>query len=412
MFDKIFLEKYKKEVVMFERRHRFILHSDLNNFYASVECKLNPKIKDKAVVIVGNEALRHGVVLAKNYIAKSYGIKTGDTAIEAQNKCGKDVKLVKITARLWLYEKISRKVQQIYRTYTDNVEMFGIDEAWLDITPTVHSYTEALEIAESIRQEVRQKIGLTVSIGVSYNKIFAKLGSDLKKPDAITLITKGNFRDRIWPLPANTLLLIGRQTTKKLEKMNILTIGDLAKTNVTTLEKIFGINGRKLWNFANGLDADSVKNIHDEDEIKSIGNSTTCPRDLISMQDITTVFYNLAEQVSCRLKEKNLYCNEIQIFVKNNELTSVEHQTKLPYPTNTSADIGKYAIQLFNKTCDLNIPIRALGIRLRDFSTELQTSLFGDGSKLSKNEQIDKTIDNIRKKYGNLSISRGNNLIF
>ena len=397
---------------MIERRHRFILHSDLNNFYASVECKYNPKIKDKAVIVIGDEKLRHGVVLAKNYIAKKFGINTGDTVYEAQNKCGKDVQLVKVTARLPLYEQISRQVQEIYRKHTDNVEMFGIDEAWLDITPTVGSYTEALEIAESIRLEVKNTLGLTVSIGVSYNKIFAKLGSDLKKPDAITLITRGNFRDRIWSLPVNSLLLVGRQTTKKLEKMNILTIGDLAQTDVRLLERVFGVNGKKLWNYANGLDTDRVKSILDKDEVKSIGNSTTTPRDLVTMLDIETVFYNLAEQVCTRLKAKKLYCNEIQIFVKNNKLESIEHQTKLPYPTNTSADVGHYAIELFNKWCNLDIPIRALGIRLRDFSENLQTSLFGDGAKLEKNEKIDITIDNIRKKYGNQAIMRGSNLWF
>ncbi len=392
-------------------QRRIILHSDLNNFYASVECLLNPKIKNNAVIIVGNEELRHGVVLAKNEVAKHIGIKTGDTAIEAETKCKGIAKLTKITARMELYQKISKRVRQIYLKYTDYVEMFGIDEAWLDITETTKDFTDALEIAEMIRQEIKHTIGLTVSIGVSYNKIFAKLGSDLKKPDAITLITNGNFKDRIWSLDVNNLLFVGRQTTKKLAKMNIFTIGDLAQTNIDVLTKAFGIVGKKLWIYANGLDQDKVKKFSDRDEIKSIGNSITWHRDLKNMQDISMVFYSLAEQVAYRLKQENMYCNEIQIFIKDNTLASYERQCKLPYPTDTSTDIAKNAIALFEKNCDLKTPIRALGIRLKDFSPILQTSLLFDSNNIAKQETLDTTIAHIRNKYGTSSISRCNNLV-
>lgn len=391
------------------RRHRFILHSDLNNFYASVECMLNPKIKDTAVIIVGDEELRHGVVLAKNNIAKQLGVKTGDTVHEAQVKCF-GTKLTKLKARLDLYQKVSKQVQQIYLKHSDMVEMFGIDEAWIDITPTAKDFIDALNIAEHIRMEVKHELGLTVSIGVSYNKIFAKLGSDLKKPDAITLITRGNFKDRIWPLEANTLLLVGKSTTKKLEKMNIKTIGDLALADVKMLEKIFGIIGRKLWNFANGLDSDPVKRYYDRNEVKSIGNSITYPHDLTNIREVSVELYNLAEQVSSRLRKQKLFCNEIQLFVRNNQLQTMDRQCKLPYPTDTSKDIAENALELFKKTCSLTPPIRSLGIRLKDFSQNLQTSIL-DESNISKQEKIDTTIEIIRKKYGENSITRGHNLI-
>ncbi len=389
---------------------RFILHSDLNNFYASVECLINPKIKNDAVIVCGDASKRHGVVLAKNYVAKKFGIKTGDTILEAENKVAGKVKVTKIKARLDLYQKVSYRVQEIYTKYTDYVEMFGIDEAWLDITPTTKDYSEALEIADMIRKEVKERIGLTVSIGVSFNKIFAKLGSDLKKPDAITLITKGNYKDRIHPLSVNNLLFVGKQTTKKLQKLNINTIGDLAIADKKLLEKYFGVIGIKLWEYANGLDLSPVKLYATKDDIKSIGNSITWHRDLCNMEDVSMVFYTLAEQVAYRIKRANLYCNEIQIFVKDNNLHSYEHQCKLPYPTNTSYDIAKESIKLFERTCNLDIPKRALGIRLKDFSDNLQTSIFDAGKNVIKNETIDNTMTKIRNKYGDKAIVRGNTL--
>lgn len=384
---------------------RIILHSDLNNFYASVECMINPKIKNNAVIVVGNAEKRHGIVLAKNYIAKQYGIRTGDTIMEAENKCNKEVKLTKITARLELYRKVSRKVQEIYRKYTDNMEMFGIDEAWLDITKTAKDYTEAMDIAEMIRCEVKAKIGITVSIGVSFNKVFAKLGSDLKKPDAITLITKGNFRDRIWVLNVNTLLYVGRSTSRSFEKMNIKTIGDLANTNPELLTKYLGVVGKRLWEYANGLDCEEVKRVDEYDDIKSIGNSITWHEDLVTIDDVKSVLYLLAEQVAYRLKKENMYCKEISIYVKDNTLHSDEHQCKLSYPTNTSKDIADNAIMLFNKHFDLSIPIRALGIRLKDFSDQLQVSMLNPS--ISKQEKLDNLVTTIRKKYGSTSITRG-----
>ncbi len=391
-------------------RDRIILHSDLNNFYASVECLLNPKIKDKPVVVVGDVEKRRGVVLAKNYIAKSFDIKTGDTVYEAENKCLGDAKLVRLTARLPLYEKVSKRVQEIYLRYTDYVEMFGIDEAWLDISKIARDYKEAMEIAEMIRREVKETIGITVSIGVSYNKIFAKLGSDLKKPDAITLITRGNFRDRIWGLNVNTLLLVGRATTKKLEKMNISTIGDLARANPDMLTKYFGVIGGKLWKYANGLDDSAVKLYADRDEIKSIGNSTTCPKDLNNIKEVSAVFYSLAEQVAYRLRKENMYCKEIQIMVRYNDMSSIEHQCKLPYSTDTSKDIATNALSLFVRMCDFHLPIRALGIRLKDFSEELQTSLLDGGTDIARQEILDDTCSKIRSKYGCNAILRCNNL--
>jgi len=390
---------------------RFILHSDLNNFYASVECLLNPKIRKDAVLVVGDQEKRHGVVLAKNYVAKSFGVRTGETVYEAETKIAGKAKVTKITARLSVYQKISKKIKQVYLKYTDNVESFGIDESWLDISKNAKDYTEAMQIAEMIRKEVKETFGLTVSIGVSFNKIFAKLGSDLRKPDAITLITRGNFKDRIWGLPANNLLYVGRATDKKLEKLNIKTIGDVAKADVTFLEKYFGVMGRRLWEFANGLDLSPVKHSSDKDEIKSIGNSTTCPKDLTTIEEVKTVIYTLSECVANRLKKENYYCKEIQIFIKDFELNSIERQMKLPYPTDTCNDIAKYSIELFEKSYDLSTPIRAIGIRLKDFSEVMQTNLLTTNHQIAKSEQLDNIIGKIKKKYGYMSIGRGNMLL-
>ena len=230
---------------------RFILHSDLNNFYASVESLYNPSIRNKPVVVVGDEEKRHGIVLAKNYLAKGYGVSTGDTVWQSRQKCGEN--LVCVPARLDLYLQISRIVKDIYREYSDRVESFGVDEAWIDISHLASNYDEAEKIANNIRVRVIAEVGLTVSIGVSFNKIFAKLGSDLKKPNAVVVITEDNFRDKIWDLSVSDLLYVGRATTKKFLKANILTIGDLAKTDRKYLKLTLGKMGETLYQFANGI---------------------------------------------------------------------------------------------------------------------------------------------------------------
>ena len=246
---------------------RTILHSDLNNFYASVELLKHPECKDLPVAVTGSVEDRHGIVLAKNQIAKSFGVKTGEVIWQAKNKCKN---LVTLPADFDAYTKISRAVREIYARFTDHIEPFGIDECWLDVTDSLKLFGSGEQIAESIRQAVKDEIGVTVSIGVSFNKVFAKLGSDMKKPDAITVISQENFKNKVWVLPVEELLYVGKATKRKLNTLGIHTIGDLAKTDKKIISNMLGVWGRTLHNYANGLD-DSPVGARNDGEIKSIG---------------------------------------------------------------------------------------------------------------------------------------------
>ena len=229
-----------------------------------------------------------------------------------------------------------RFTREIYSEYTDQVEPYGLDEYWLDVTGSFALFGDGQAIADKIRERIKSELGVTVSVGVSYNKIFAKLGSDIKKPDATTVIESGHFKEIVWPLPVNDLLYVGRSTHKKLLKYEIKTIGDLAKSDKHFLQYLLGQNGVMLWRFANGLDTSPVSNIGAKSLIKSIGNSTTTPRDLITDEDIKIILYVLCESVSARMREYNFICSTVQIGVRDNELHSYERQGKLPYPNRTS----------------------------------------------------------------------------
>lgn len=386
---------------------RFILHSDLNNFYASVESLYNPKIRNKAVAVVGDEEKRHGIVLAKNYIAKGYGIKTGDTVWEARQKCREE--LVCVPARFDLYLYVSKLVKDIYREYSDRVESFGIDEAWIDISHLAGSFDEAVKIADNIRTRIIAEIGLTVSIGVSFNKVFAKLGSDMKKPNATTLISRDNFKDLVWKLPASDLLYVGKATSKKFEKANIKTIGDLANTNVKYLKLTLGKMGEVLHSFACGRDESEVASIYDSEKIKSFGNSTTCPIDLNTNEQVKSVIYMLAESVAERMKKKGYFASCVCLWVKDTELKSFERQMALKFSTNVSDDIAESAYQLFLENYTWDLDIRALGVRVTNLSDgALQCDLFGKSSNLEKKQKLESTIESLRGRFGYNIIRRGN----
>jgi DNA polymerase-4 len=386
---------------------RFILHSDLNNFYASVECLYDRSVRNKAVVVVGDEEKRHGIVLAKNYVAKSYGIKTGDTVWEARQKCGEE--LVCKGARLDLYLQISRMVKDIYREYSDRVESFGIDEAWIDISHLANSYDEAVKIANNIRCRIIEEIGLTVSIGVSFNKVFAKLGSDLKKPNATILIDKENYKSKIWGLGVGELLYVGRATLKKFEKAGIFTIGDLANTDIKYLKLTLGKVGEELWRFANGLDNSEVSSIYGEEKIKSFGNSTTCPIDLIDNDQVKSVIYMLAESVAERMKCKNYYGKTISVWIKDRDLVSFERRAQLPYPTNVSHDIAGLAYELFLKNYDWHTDIRAVGVRIAGLTQgNIQCDIFSNDKVLVKHQKLEGVIQSLRARFGYDVIKRGN----
>lgn len=386
---------------------RFILHSDLNNFYASVESLYNPEIRNKAVVVVGDEEKRHGIVLAKNNIAKSYGIKTGDTVWEARQKCGEELKCV--TARLDLYLQISKMVKDIYREYSDRVESFGVDEAWIDLTGSAKTYDEAIKIANNIRCRVIGEIGLTVSIGISFNKVFAKLGSDMKKPNAITVITEDNFKDLIWKLPVSDLLYVGRATTKKFVKGNIKTIGDLAKTDKKYLKLTLGKMGETLWDFANGLEGNEVNKVGESDKIKSFGNSTTCPIDLTDKEEVKSVIYMLSESVVERMKEKGFYGTTVSLWVRDNDLKSFERRMTLKNPTNLAEDLALACYRLFLDNFTWERDVRAVGVRISGLCDgEIQYDIFKSGVNIERKQHLEDVVEKIRERFGYNIIRRGN----
>jgi len=390
---------------------RYILHSDLNNFYASVESLYNPSIRNKPVVVVGDEDKRRGIVLAKNYIAKSYGISTGDTVWESRQKCREE--LICVPARLDLYLQISRMVKDIYREYSDRVESFGVDEAWIDISHLATSYEEAEQIANNIRVRVIAEIGLTVSIGVSFNKIFAKLGSDMKKPNAVVVITEDNYKDKVWTLPVSELLYVGRATTKKFIKANIRTIGDLANTDLRYLKLTLGKMGLTLWDFANGRDVSVVSSIKDSEKIKSFGNSTTCPIDLCCNDQVKSVIYMLSESVAERMKKKNFYARGVSLWVKDTKLESFDRHMMLDNPTNVSEDIARSCYDLFKSSFDWSLDVRAIGVRVSHLTDgKIQYDLFKNGNNLEKKQNLENAIEQLRERFGYDIIRRGNILAY
>ena len=380
---------------------RTILHSDLNNFYASVECLRNPEIRNFPVVVVGSKEDRHGIVLAKNMIAKGYGVKTGDVYWEAKQKCGGT--LVEVQADFSTYINVSREVRKIYEDYADRIEAYGIDECWLDVSSGLKLFGSGREIAEIIRERIKKEIGLTVSIGVSWNKIFAKLGSDMKKPDAVTEITLENYKTKVWSLPVEDLLYVGRATQGKLNRIGIKTIGDLAQTQEQTLVNLLGKWGSYLHTFANGKDESPVTKIGEEEAIKSIGNSLTVYRDLVDDDDVEPVIYLLADSVSARMREAGLNkARTVHVYARANNLVGYQKQGKLPRPSGTMQDVAKTAFKLFKEVYPWEKPVRSLGISVSDFLFgNEQLDLFGDLEKDEKQKRLDNAIDKLRAKYGN-----------
>ncbi|MBE5040550.1 DNA polymerase IV [Ructibacterium gallinarum] len=385
---------------------RVILHSDLNNFYASVECLYNPALRGKPVAVAGDPEARHGIVLAKNYAAKACGVATGNPLWMAKQKCPD---IVFVPPHYDLYMKYSKIAREIYSEYTDRVESYGLDECWLDVTGSTHLFGSGKAIADELRERIKQELGVTVSVGVSYNKIFAKLGSDMKKPDATTVITSSRFREIVWPLPVSDLLYVGRATHNKLRRYGITTIGRLAQANQDFLRHLLGKNGEMLWLFANGLDTSPVSNIGAKSLIKSIGNSTTAPRDLVTDEDIRITLRILSESVSARMREYDFVCSTVQIGVRDNELHSYERQGKLLYPNRTASALSEKAFELYKQNHSSGKPVRSLSVRACKLSVleNEQLSLLPEISSIQKQEVIDSVIDNIRSRFGHFSVQRG-----
>ena len=384
---------------------RIILHSDLNNFYASVECLYHPEYRGKPLAVLGDPEARHGIVLAKNYEAKSRDVRTGDPKWMAEQKCPG---IVFVPPHYELYMKHSRLVRQIYSEYTDQVEPYGLDECWLDVTGSTRLFGSGEEIADKIRKRVKSELGVSVSVGVSFNKIFAKLGSDLKKPDATTVIECDRFKEVVWPLPVKELLYVGRATHNKLKRRGIFTIGDLANANPESLKFWLGKMGIVLWQFANGLDTSPVSNIGAKSLIKTVGNSTTAPRDLISDEDIRIILMVLCESVSARLREYGFICRTVQLGIRDNELEWIERQGKLEIPNRTAKSIFELSFALFKKHAN-GKPVRSLSVRACDLEPVdfMQLSLLPEARRLEKQEELESVVDELRSRFGHFSVQRG-----
>ena len=386
---------------------RTILHSDINCCYAAIEHLHHPELEGKPLAVGGDPESRHGIVLTADYIAKGYGVKTGMALWQAKQVCPN---ITFISPRMDLYLRFSRMAHEIYADYTDKQEAYGIDESWLDVTESVNIKGDGYKIANEISRRMKSELGITVSIGVSFNKIFAKLGSDYKKPDAITTMYKDEFKTKAWALPVSDLLYVGRSTSAKLSRFGIKTIGDLARTEERFLVSQLGKMGSVLWGFANGYDDSPVKKENTFAPIKSIGNSTTTHRDLVNDEDVKIVIYMLAESVAHRLRKNGFKCRVVEISVRDNDLLSFTRQHKINNATNITEEIAKEGYRIFKENYKWNKPIRSLGIRGSDLVNENyceQLDFFTDADFRERLQMVDNAVDDIRRRFGYFAVQRG-----
>ena len=388
--------RVKESAVVHTKGVRTILHSDLNNFYASVECLRRPELRALPVAVVGDKEARHGIVLAKNERAKVAGVTTGEVTWQARKKCAN---LVEITADFPAYLRFSEAVADIYRRYTDQVEAYGIDECWLDVTKSRALFGSGAEIAERIRREVREEIGVTVSVGVSWNKIFAKLASEIRKPDAVTLITPENFRETAWSRPVSDLLYVGKATAGKLALLNIFTVGDLARADPDLLEQKLHKWGIYLWRFANGLDESPVQKVGASRNIRSIGNSLTAPQDMASPEALLPLCVLLCESVVARMRGCGLFkAAGLGVTVTDSRLAAFRRQRRIR-PTGRTEDFAAAAMELAEEVFSWERPARALGVWAFDFVRDYDQLDFLS-PRAERLAGLDRTVDALRKKYG------------
>lgn len=384
---------------------RVILHSDLNNFYASVEQRDNPALRGRPVAVCGDPELRHGIVLAKSQEAKRFGVKTGQAVWEAKRCCGE---LTVVPPHYDRYLEISAAVRDIYVSYTDRVEPFGLDECWLDVGGSAGLFGPGKAIADDIRARIRRELGLTASVGVSFNKVFAKLGSDYRKPDATTLITQENYRSVVWALPVSDLLYVGPATTRKLGRYGVYTIGQLAQSSLEFLHTLLGKVGVMLWQFANGQDGAGVAPYYAVPPVKTIGNSTTAPRDLESDDDVKITLYALCDSVAARLREQRSMCSAVQIGIRDTGLLWYERQAQLPRPACDSTSLFQAAFALFAgnrpRYAVRSLSVRALGLSLADEAPQL--SFLPEEARRLRRTDLEEAVDRIRGKYGYGSLRR------
>jgi len=385
---------------------RIILHADMNNCYASIEMLHHPKLRGRPMAVGGSVEQRHGIILARNYEARPYGIKVGQALWQARQKCPG---LIIVPPNYDRYLRFGRLFRRILSDYSDLIESFGLDECWMDVTGSRSLYGSGKSIADEIRKRVKFELGVTVSVGASYNKVFAKLGSDMKKPDATTVITKANFKDLVWPLPVSDLLGVGRATWSKLKPLGILTIGDLARAEPKLLQGRLGKWGLYLSSYANGMDFSPVKPVDYEESFKSVGNSTTCPRDIENERDAQIVFLNLAESVAERMRDLGLMANTVQISLRTNELEWCERQMALSRPSMISTELADAAMKLLREHYRWEKPLRSVGVRgtnLIPIEGVRQLSFLEDEKRRERLELLEYAVDGIRRRFGHFAVMR------
>ncbi len=385
---------------------RTVLHSDLNNFFASVECTLDPSLKGHPVAVAGDPTLRHGIVLAKNYEAKHFGVQTGEALWEAKMKCPD---IIFVAPHYDKYIEYSEAVRSIYCEYTDRVESYGLDECWLDVTGSTRLFGGGITIADEIRKRIKKELGVTVSVGVSYNKIFAKLGSDMKKPDATTIIDREHFREKVWPLPAEDLLYIGRSTVKKLNLYGIRTIGELANADTRLLSSLLGKNGLMLHSFANGLDTSPVALWDYSPPPKSISCGNTASRDIKSDDDIKIMLITLSTKVSQRLRSAGFLCKTVTLHVRTYDLASYSRRLQLKHPCRTAREIYEASLALYRANHPRDIPSRSVSICAGDLipAEGEQISFDPELERIQRRERLEEAADLLCKKHGKGIITRG-----
>ncbi len=399
---------------------RDVLHSDINCCYAQIECQARPELRGKPVVVGGDEEARHGIVLAKNLIAKRAGVKTAMALWEARKACPG---LVVVPPDYRLYMDVSRRAREIYYDYTDRVEPFGPDEAWLDVTGTRRCLgLSPAEIAREVSERMVAELGISVSVGVSWNKIFAKFGSDYKKPDAVTVITRENYREVVWQAPVRDLLYVGPATERKLHSSGIDTIGQLACASDELLRNRLGKMGFVLRGFARGQDATEVKP-YDRDaadvmrEIKSYGNGLTAPRDICDPQSAKAYVWMLAESVAQRMREGRARARTVSVGARAaDDLCTRSRQRKLPVATDVTLEVARAAWGLLRELepLDASHPLRGIHVRASDLEpadADLQASLFDPLPRRTEMRELDASVDDLRRRYGNKCVVWGAQLV-
>ena len=391
-------------------QNRIILHCDCNSFFASVELLSHPELVGKPVAVGGNAENRHGVILAKNWEAQKYNIKTAETVWQAKQKCPD---LVILPANHAKYTHYCKVLNNIYARYTDRVESFGIDESWLDVTGSYKLFADTpKQLADIIRKTITEETGLTISVGVSFNKVFSKLGSDYKKPNATTVIMADDVEKIVYPQPVENLLYVGKMMRENLKEMNIVTIGDLAREETEVLIRNFGKAGLQVSQYAKGIDTSVVRFAHEKQQLKSVGNGNTFKRNLQGLADIQLAVTSLSETVGLRLRKNLLKCTGVQVTIKDSELKSISRQKKLEYATDLTKDIKTTAEQLIKENWSMQKPIRMLTVTAINLTTHdytEQISFFEDIKKPdAKQQQLERAMDGIRDKYGKSAILSAN----